>query len=127
MHKMNLGMKIFFASELALSLRMLLFVFPAIIAQYNERGLSPARFEDWYVLALLIVSMMYFLVGVASLMGHRLWKMFHLIAFVIVLALAAAFGRFSQLTHSAVSCGYWMPLVVCSVMTGFVILFKEKS
>ena len=39
--------------------------------------MSPYALEDWFMWVAAFASLFYFLIGIVSLLGHKLWRVFH--------------------------------------------------
>lgn len=114
----SFAQKVLFGVEIVLSLRLLLFVAPALMIQSSSSGKAISEFSDWYLVALLIIAMLYGLVGLAALIRHRLWLLFHLLAALITGGLAVALLQLAQSTGvPQIHVGYWLPFGLCLIFT----------
>ncbi|HCI45537.1 MAG TPA: hypothetical protein DE315_08435 [Candidatus Omnitrophica bacterium] len=91
----SLGLQILWWAEIVVGARALLFLVPVMISKWQVRSLSPSSLEDWFLWVAMVASALYFFIGIASLAGHKLWRVFHAVAMVIVALLTLGLWNIS--------------------------------
>ena len=122
----SLGSQILCWAEIVVGARALLFLVPVMISTYQARGLSPYALEDWFVLVATFASLLYFLVGTVSLLGHKLWRIFHVVAMLIVLVLTFGLWNISAQQHMGLPLPYLLPAALALFLTAAVYSMKAK-
>ena len=113
----SLGSQILWWAEIVVGARALLFFVPVMISKWQLRSLSPYALEDWFMWVAMFASLFYFLIGIVSLLGHKLWRVFHAAAMLIVMLLT--FGLWNISTQRQVSLPflYLLPAVWALFLT----------
>ena len=83
----SLGLQILWWAEIVVSARALLFFVPVMISKWQARSLSPYVLEDWFLWVVTFAALLYFLIGIVSVLGHKLWRIFHAVAMLVVVLL----------------------------------------
>jgi hypothetical protein len=128
MEKKSVGLTILCWSEIIISLRVLLFSIPVMINKHSAGSLSASNIEDQFIGILTLTAILYFLVGLMSIMGNKFWKVAHLLAVVLVLSFTLASVKVSGQQIASQNAYFALPLlfsVVATVMTG--ILGSKKK
>ena len=107
----SLGSQILWWVEIVVGARALLFFVPVMISKWQLRSLPAYALEDWFMWVATFASLLYFLTGIVSLLGHKLWRIFHAVAMFIVMLLT--FGLWNMSTQRQVSLplSYLLPAV----------------
>lgn len=121
-----LGLQMLWWAEIVVSARALLFLLPVMINKWQDQSLSPHSADDWFLWVATFASLFYLLVGIVALLGHRLWKMFHYVAALVVVALTAGLVNKTVENHAAVNSAYWFPLIFAVIMTIGIAVFQAK-
>ena len=123
----SLGLQILWWAEIVVGARALLFLIPVMISKWQLRGLSPYALEDWFMWVAAFASLFSFLIGIVSLLGHKLWRIFHAVAMLIVTLLT--FGLWNMSTQRQVSLPllYLLPAVWVLFLTAAAYLIKTKA
>lgn len=123
----SLGLQILWWAEIVVGARALLFFVPVMISKWQLRSSSAYALEDWFMWAAAFASLLYFLIGIVSLLGHKLWRIFHAAAMFIVMLLT--FGLWNMSTQQQVSLPllYLLPAVLVLFLTAAVYLIKAKA
>ena len=123
----SLGLQILWWAEIVVGARALLFLIPVMISKWQLRGLSPYALEDWFMWVAAFASLFSFLIGIVSLLGHKLWRIFHVVAMLIVTLLT--FGLWNMSTQRQVSPPllYLLPAVWVLFLTAAAYLIKTKA
>ena len=90
MDKKSVGLKILFWSEVIVSLRILLFSLPVMINKNSAGTFSVDNLDDRFIALLSLTAILYFFVGVLSIVGNKFWKSAHYLAVVLVLLFTLA-------------------------------------
>jgi hypothetical protein len=108
------GRQILWASEMIISLRVLLFSIPVIINQYTSHTFSLSNVDDRYMVLLSWTAVIYFMVGMVSYAGFTFWKAVHYLAVVLIGLLT--FGSLDVVQRLSASPGvyYYVPFL-CSI------------
>ncbi|OGX27627.1 MAG: hypothetical protein A2705_03855 [Omnitrophica WOR_2 bacterium RIFCSPHIGHO2_01_FULL_52_10] len=122
----SLGLQILWWAEIVVGARALLFLIPVMISKWQVRSLSPSALEDWFLWVAMFVSVLYFLIGVVSLFGHKLWRVFHAVAMVIVLLLTLGLWNISSQQQVSLPLFYLLPAVGALCLTAAVYSIKVK-
>jgi len=69
--------KILFLGEVIVSARVLMFTLPVIMTQSRGLGLSPVRVDDLFLITMTFSALLYIIVGLSGLLGHKLWELLH--------------------------------------------------
>lgn len=123
----SLGLQILWWAEIVVGARALLFFVPVMISKWQLRSLSAYALEDWFMWVATFASLFSFLIGIVSLLGHKLWRIFHVVAMLIVMLLT--FGLWNMSTRQQVSLPlpYLLPAVWVLLLTAAVYLIKAKA
>ncbi len=107
----SLGLQILWWAEIVIGARVMLFLAPVMISKYQARSLAPYALEDWFLWVVTFASLLYFFIGIVSILGHRLWRVFHALAMLIVLLLTFGLWNISTRAHLALPYPYLLPAV----------------
>jgi predicted ferric reductase len=88
---------------------------------------SPAALEDWFLWVAMFAAALYFLIGIVSLLGHRLWRVFHAVAMVIVLLLTFGLWNISSRQQVPLPFFYLLPAVWALLLTAAVYSIKAQA
>ena len=113
--KIPLSLRMIFFAEVIVALRVLFFTVPVMISG-STQDKSPADIDDRFILILTLICALYLMVGIISMLGHRLWRFFHYLASGVVLMLTAAFIQFVVGMKGEVSFFYLLPIIVSAVI-----------
>lgn len=123
----SLGLQILWWAEVVVGARALLFLAPVVISKWQIRSLSPAALEDWFLWAAMSAAVFYFLIGIVSLLGHKLWRVFHAAAMVIVLLLTFGLWNISAQQQVSLPLSYLLPAVWALCLTAAAYSIKVKT
>ncbi len=123
----SLGLQILWWAEVVVGARALLFLVPVMISKYQSRSLSPYSVEDWFLWVATLTALLYFLIGIASLLGHKLWRVFHAVALLIVLMLTFGLWNISAQQHIVLPLPYLLPAGGALFLTAAVYSIKAKA
>jgi len=117
MKKQSIGLTVLLWCEIIVSARVLLFTIPVLI---NKHKMANGVFSvnDWFIIVVSMAALLYFIVGVASLGGHRFWKFFHYLATALIAILTI--GIFKLVASSGASQQsfvFYVPFVVSVIVT----------
>ncbi len=117
MAQKSLGLMILWWAEVVIGARALLFFIPVLINKCLARSFSPAVMEDRFIAVAALTALLYFVVGIVSLGGNKLWRLFHYLA--AALTVLGTVGLYSPLaqTHTPPAWGYFVPVLAAVVMT----------
>ena len=130
MGEKSVGLKILCWSEIIISLRVLLFSIPVMINKHSAGSFSLSNLEDQFIGILSLTAVLYFVVGIMSLSGNKLWKAAHLLAVVLVLFATLASARVSGRALGLDNAYFSLPLlfsVIVTVFTGILSGRKEAA
>ncbi len=122
-----LGFQILWWAEIVVGARALLFLAPVLISKWQVRSVSPAALEDWFLWVAMFAAVLYFLIGIVSLLGHRLWRVFHAVAMVIVLLLTFGLWNISSRQQVPLPFFYLLPAVWALLLTAAVYSIKAQA
>ena len=122
----SLGLQILWWAEVVVGARALLFFVPVMISKWQFWSLSPYALEDWFLWIATFVSLLYFLIGIVSLLGHKLWRLFHAVAMLIVVLLTIGLWNLGIRAHVAFPFLYLLPAVWAILVTAVVLSTKTK-
>ncbi|MBI5149766.1 MAG: hypothetical protein HZA28_03240 [Candidatus Omnitrophica bacterium] len=105
----SLALQMLWWTEVVVSARALLFLAPVIISRWQEQNLLSSSIDDWFLRVAAFFSLFYFLVGIFSILGHRLWRLFHYTGLVLTGALSAGFLQMVVQRQAPVYPVYWLP------------------
>lgn len=123
----SLGLQILWWAEVVVGARALLFLAPVMISKWQVRSLSPAALEDWFLWVAMFASVLYFFIGIVSLLGHKLWRVFHAVAMVIVLLLTFGLWNISGRQQVPLPFFYLLPAVWALLLTAAVYSIKARA
>lgn len=117
MAQKSLGLMILWWAEIVVGARALLFFIPVLINKCLARSFSPAVLEDRFIAWAALTALLYFVVGIVSLGGNKLWRLFHYLA--AALTLLGTVGLYSLMaqTQGPPAWGYFVPAIAAVVMT----------
>lgn len=128
MGEKSVGLKILCWSEVIISLRILLFSFPVMINKNSAGTFSMSNLDDRFMAILTLTAVLYFIVGILSISGNKLWKAAHYLAVVFIVLATLATVRVTGGPLTSTDSYYALPLlfsVIVTVLTG--ILGKTKK
>ncbi|MBI5415683.1 MAG: hypothetical protein HZA29_02600 [Candidatus Omnitrophica bacterium] len=96
-------------TEIVVGGRALLFLVPVMISRWQGQSFPVSSVDDWFLRVAALSSLFYLLVGIFSVLGHRLWRLFHYTGLALVGALSAGFLQMVVRTHAPVYPVYWLP------------------
>lgn len=123
----SLGLQILWWAEIVVGARALLFLAPVMISKWQVRSVSPAAPEDWFLWVAMFAAALYFLIGIVSLLGHRLWRVFHAVAMVIVLLMTFGLWNISSRQQVPLPFFYLLPAVWALLLTAAVYSTKAQA
>ena len=123
----SLGLQILWWAEVVVGARALLFLAPVMISKWQVRSLSPAALEDWFLWVAMFAAVLYFLIGIVSIFGHKLWRVFHAVAMVIVLLLTFGLWNISGRQQVPLPFFYLLPAVWALLLTAAVYSIKAHA
>jgi len=126
MNKKPMIVTIFLWVEMILAARVLLFTIPVLISKNLMNTMSSINAQDWFILTATIISLMFFVVALSSVLGHKLWKIFHLVALVTSLLLTLGLVNRVMVVNEPVAMIYLAPFIVALFFTVVVILSARK-
>jgi len=121
----SIGLVILLWVELIVSARILMFTVPVLISRYFKSGATVNTPADWCVFTISLIAMFYFLVGLASLLGHKQWKLFHYGGVILTAILTAGLVSKIVLIEFTVNPFYLVPFIV-SLFLAVVIGFSKN-
>jgi len=74
----------------------------------------------------MFVSVLYFFIGIVSILGHKLWRVFHAVAMVIVLFLTLGLWNISNQQQVSLPLSCLLPAVWALCLTAAVYSIKVK-
>ena len=113
----SLALQMLWWAEIVVGARTLLFLVPVLISRWQEQNLLPSSVDDWFLRVAAFSSLFYLLVGVFSILGHRLWRFFHYLGLVLVGILTAGVMQVAARRQAPVYPAYWLPVVFALAMT----------
>lgn len=122
----SLGLQILWWAEIVVGARALLFFVPVMISKWQLRVLTPYALEDWFLWVATFASLLYFLIGIVSLLGHKLWRVFHAVAMLIVMLLTFGLWNMSAQRHIFFPLFYLLPAGWAIMATAGAYSFKPK-
>lgn len=122
----SLGLQILWWVEIVVGARALLFFVPVMIHKWQTRSMSPHVLEDWFLWVATFAALLYFLIGIVSLAGHKLWRVFHAAAMVIVVLLTFGLWNISDQQRVALPLPYLLPAIWALFLTAAVYSIKIK-
>lgn len=123
----SLGLQILWWAEVVVGARALLFLAPVMISKWQVRSLSPAALEDWFLWVAMFASVLYFFIGIVSILGHKLWRVFHAVAMVIVLLLTFGLWNISGRQQVPLPFFYLLPAVWALLLTAAVYSIRARA
>lgn len=111
-----LRLKILWWAEVIISARALVFFIPVLIDKYLTRSLVPGLLDNLFIAVAAFAAFFYLLVGIVSLLGHKLWRLFHWMGVIVVASLTAGLFYVVQEARMSFKFIYFVP-VVLAVMT----------
>lgn len=129
MKKKALGLQVLWWSEIVVSICILFFTIPVIFIKQLEGNFSPINIDDWAILAFTITAFLYAMVGVASIIGHHLWRQFHYLVTALIFSLSVGLFKRMETIGIDVQWTYFIPMLVSIIITGVLILrlFTKKD
>jgi len=83
MPNQSLKFRILWYLETIVSARLLLFCIPVLMNKYIEKRFAAFNADDWFIIFLTIMALLYFMIGLASIIGYRSWKILHYLGAVL--------------------------------------------
>lgn len=123
----SLALQVLWWAEIVVGARALLFLAPVMISKWQIRSLSPSALEDWFLWVAMFASVLYFFIGIVSLLGHKLWRVFHGVAVVVVLLLTFGLWNISSQQQVSLPLSFLLPAVGALCLTAAVYSIKVKT
>ena len=127
MQKRPLGLTVFLWCEMIIAVRILLFTIPVLINKNLNKSFSMADISDWFLVGISFVAAFYAVTGLVSLLGFKLWKVFHYVACVLTLFLTASLMKYTASTGPSLSMGYFVPMVISVLIILYIASVKLKT
>jgi len=119
MNRKSIGLTILWWCETIIAIRVLLFTMPVIINKYWAGNFLLSGVNDRFIIVLSATALLFFVVGIASIIGYRYWKAIHYLAAVFTLVLTVgSLSVFSQ-PSDIVGVYYFTPIFVSIVFVCF--------
>lgn len=106
----SLGLQILWWAQIVVGGRALLFFIPVMISKWQLRSLSTYTPEDCFLWVATFASLFYLLIGIVSLLGHKLWRIFHVVAMLIIALLTFGLWNLSAQQHISLPLSYLLPV-----------------
>lgn len=123
----SLGLQILWWAEIVVGARALLFLVPVMISKWQLRSSSVYALEDWFMWVATFASLLYFLIGIVSLLGHKLWRIFHAVAMLIVMLLTFGLWNMSIQRQVSLPLSYLLPAAWVLFLTAAAYSIKAKA
>lgn len=107
----SLGLQILWWAEIVVGARALLFFAPVMISKWQMRSLSSSAPGDWFLWVATFAALLYFLIGIVSILGHKLWRIFHVGAMLLVMLLTFGLWNISNQRQIPLAFFYLLPAV----------------
>jgi len=114
-------------AEVIISARVLLFSLPVLISKKLSESFGSNLMADWFVIIITLISLFYFLIGIASIAGHKMWRIFHYFAAALTFLLTAALTNLMFVTGEYYSTMYFVPLIFSVMTVTAVVMFKDAA
>jgi len=113
--------------ETIVSVRVLLFSIPVLISQCSSESFSLNDLNDRFIAVMTATAVLFFLAGIVSILGVRMWKAVHILALIGVLAVT--FGLPATAAEAAPSAGanYFAPALLAAVFTVLSFILGKKA
>lgn len=126
MDQKTLSLKILWLAEVIISIRVLLFSIPVSVSRLRTENPPPISNDDRFIFLLMMAALLYLVIGVASLMGHKLWRFFHYLGAVTVGILTTNFIITLNTFKASIEPVYFLPVFIS--FAGFCyVLFTKAS
>jgi len=121
MQSKSIGLTILCWVEVIAAIRILLFTIPVFISQARSSHLvQVSSTDDAFMRMVTFWAVLYLLIGVSSLLGHRLWKMFQYGAAAAALISTAIFLNSVFRSGGSVEVIYLLPGIVSVILAAVV-------
>lgn len=120
-------LKVVFWIELIIAARILFFTVPVLLDNMRSGRMDASVFQNWPVMTLTVIALLYLIVAVASLMSFQGWKLFQYFAALLTIVLMTALIRKAMQSTTEVSWLYSAPVLFAVVTTGCVALLKPAG
>jgi len=122
MKNQSVGAKILLFSEIIIAARALLFFIPVTINKFLSKSFLWGDLEDRFIVVCVLTAVLYFVFGIASLMGFKFWKAIHYVAVALIFAMTISLlNIFSQAGSH-----YSVPLL-CSVIIAVLVGIQKEA
>ncbi len=122
-----LGLRILWWAEIVVGARALLFFAPVMISKGQMRSLTSSAPGDFFLWVATSAALLYFLIGIVSILGHKFWRIFHAAAMLIVMSLTFGLWNISNQQQVPVSFFYLLPAVLALLSTAAVYSIKTQT
>ena len=125
MDSKSLSLKIFWLAEVIFSARVLFFSLPVMISQVSLKDKPIISSDDRFIFFVTIAALIYFFIGLASLLGHKLWRLFHYLGVAVVVALTVGFLKELDGTKADIQPVYFLPALMAFI--SFLYIFFSEG
>ncbi len=113
----SLGLTILWWAEIVVGARTLLFFVPVMINKCLMKSFLPAVIEDRFIAGVSLTALLYFIVGIVSLSGSKLWRLFHYLAAALTVFWTVGLYNVMVHTRTPPAWEYFVPTLVAVVTT----------
>ena len=125
MDQRSFVLKILLVAEAVVSARFLLFSIPGVISRMSLQTASIPNMEDRFLSLISILALLYLVISVTSLLGLKMWRLFHYLGAAAALVLTIVFLNSFSVNRSTFKLFYFLP--VCLTMAGALYIFSCKA
>jgi len=127
MNAKSVGLTIMWWVEAIISLRVMLFSIPVILNKYLEKSFMLSDLNDRFIAVMTATALLYCIVGIASILGFRYWKVTHYLAMIATFVLTVGSLYAFDQPQASVSLNYFVPVVFATAVTALTGFLGRKK
>ncbi len=123
----SLKLKILWWTEVIISARALMFFVPVLIDTYLTKGFVPGLLDHLFMVVAAFAALFYLFIGFISLLGHKLWRLFHFVGVLVVASLTAGLCHVVRQARMPVKFIYFVPVILAVMIIAGIIWGQGRS
>lgn len=127
MDQKRIVLTILWLIEALISIRILFFSLPVLINQLTNKNFYFYDVRDFFMVVISCAALLYLVVGVGSLLGHKAWRALHYLSTGLIFILSVGLTKILLLTQTPMGYGYYLPLILSVAVSLFVVSYRQPQ
>jgi len=127
MNGKSVGLIIVWWIEAIISLRVLLFSIPVMINKYLAKSFALSDLNNRFIAVLTVTALIFFGVGIVSILGFKNWKALHYLAAIIALLLTVGSLYMMNQPLGTVDTYYFYPILFANLVVLLIVILGRAT